>query len=64
MELIRISHSNFLKKNSSCLFIVANRYPFEINKSHLASVGAPHSWPSYLAVLIWMMELIMVSLVF
>lgn len=35
------------------------RYPFEINKSHLASVGAPHSWPSYLAVLIWMMELIM-----
>ncbi|KAJ3284177.1 kinetochore-associated Ndc80 complex subunit ndc80 [Rhizoclosmatium sp. JEL0117] len=37
------------------------RYPFcdQISKSHLASVGSMHAWPSLLAMLTWMVELIM-----
>lgn len=39
------------------------RYPFasDISKSHLAAVGSLHAWPSLLAMLIWMVELIMCS---
>jgi SMC interacting uncharacterized protein involved in chromosome segregation len=38
------------------------RYPFaeQINKSNLHAVGSPHAWPSCLAMLIWMVELILV----
>ncbi|KAJ3032537.1 kinetochore-associated Ndc80 complex subunit ndc80 [Rhizophlyctis rosea] len=37
------------------------RYPFadSINKSHLTSPGAMHSWPPLLAMLTWIIELIM-----
>jgi kinetochore protein NDC80 len=37
------------------------RYPFadQINRSHLQSVGSLHSWPSLLATLTWMVELIL-----
>ncbi|KAJ3073609.1 kinetochore-associated Ndc80 complex subunit ndc80 [Podochytrium sp. JEL0797] len=37
------------------------RYPFcdQISKSHLASVGSMHAWPSLLAMLTWMVELIL-----
>jgi len=40
------------------------RYPFadSISKSHLYSVGSMHAWPSMLAMLNWMVELILVSL--
>ncbi|KAI8849418.1 HEC/Ndc80p family-domain-containing protein [Chytridium lagenaria] len=40
------------------------RYPFcdQISKSHLHSVGSPHAWPSLLAMLTWMVELILVRL--
>ncbi|KAI9353822.1 HEC/Ndc80p family-domain-containing protein [Obelidium mucronatum] len=36
------------------------RYPFcdQISKSHLHSVGSMHAWPSLLAMLTWMVELI------
>ena len=36
------------------------RYPFEISKSQLQSVGSMHAWPSLLAVLTWLVELIVV----
>ncbi|KAI8827943.1 HEC/Ndc80p family-domain-containing protein [Chytriomyces cf. hyalinus JEL632] len=37
------------------------RYPFsdQISKSHLASVGSMHAWPTLLAMLTWMVELIL-----
>jgi len=34
------------------------RYPFNISKSHLQAVGSPHAWPSLLAALNWMVELL------
>jgi kinetochore protein NDC80 len=34
------------------------RYPFTISKSALASVGTPHTWPSLLAALTWMVNLL------
>ncbi|KAJ1549665.1 kinetochore-associated Ndc80 complex subunit ndc80, partial [Nowakowskiella sp. JEL0078] len=39
------------------------RYPFadQISKSHLYSVGTMHAWPSLLALLTWMVELILVG---
>ena len=40
------------------------KYPFysDISKSHLLSVGSLHAWPSILAMLTWMVELILVSI--
>ncbi|KAJ3391310.1 kinetochore-associated Ndc80 complex subunit ndc80 [Entophlyctis sp. JEL0112] len=37
------------------------KYPFcdQISKSHLQSVGSMHAWPSLLAMLSWMVELIL-----
>ena len=34
------------------------RYPYTISKSNLVSVGAPTAWPSLLACLMWLIELI------
>lgn len=34
------------------------RYPFNISKSHLQAVGSPHAWPSLLAALVWLTELL------
>jgi kinetochore protein NDC80 len=34
------------------------RYPFNISKSHLQAVGSPHAWPSLLAALVWLVELL------
>jgi kinetochore protein NDC80 len=34
------------------------RYPFTLSKSHLQAVGSPHAWPSLLAALNWMVELL------
>lgn len=34
------------------------RYPFTISKSNLTAVGSPHTWPSILAALSWVVELI------
>ena len=41
----------------------ALKYPFagEISKSQLQAVGSMHTWPSLLAMLVWMIELIMAS---
>ena len=39
-----------------------NRYPFNISKSHLQAVGSPHAWPSLLAGLVWIVELLQASL--
>jgi kinetochore protein NDC80 len=38
------------------------KYPFysDISKSHLFAVGSMHAWPSILAMLTWMVELILV----
>jgi kinetochore protein NDC80 len=33
-------------------------YPFPISKSALFAVGSPHSWPSVLAALTWLVELL------
>ncbi|KAJ3218694.1 rRNA-binding ribosome biosynthesis protein rpf2 [Dinochytrium kinnereticum] len=43
------------------LLTLPSRYPFcdQISKSHLHSVGSPHAWPSLLAMLTWMVELIL-----
>lgn len=34
------------------------KYPFQISKSNLTAVGSPHTWPSLLAALTWMVELL------
>lgn len=34
------------------------RYPFNISKTSLAAVGSPHTWPSLLASLLWLVELV------
>lgn len=34
------------------------RYPFQISKSNLTAVGSPHTWPSILAALTWLVELL------
>jgi kinetochore protein NDC80 len=31
-------------------------YPFSISKSSLQAVGSPHTWPSLLAMLVWLVE--------
>ena len=35
------------------------KYPFNISKSYLASVGSPHSWPPLLASIHWLVELLL-----
>ena len=34
------------------------KYPFQISKSALFAVGSPHTWPSLLAALGWLVELL------
>ncbi|KAI3425309.1 hypothetical protein D9Q98_009074 [Chlorella vulgaris] len=34
------------------------KYPFQISKSNLTAVGSPHTWPSLLAALTWLVELL------
>ncbi|CAH1799853.1 unnamed protein product, partial [Owenia fusiformis] len=34
------------------------RYPFIISKSALFAIGSPHSWPSLLAALVWLVDLV------
>lgn len=36
----------------------ALRYPFTISKSALSAVGSPHTWPTLLGVLTWLMGLL------
>ncbi len=36
------------------------KYPFQISKRGLSSVGAPHTWPTLLAALAWFVELLQV----
>ena len=36
-------------------------YPFTIQKSYLSTVGAQHTWPTILAALTWLKNLIQVS---
>jgi len=33
-------------------------YPFQISKSHISAVGSPHAWPSLLASIMWLIELL------
>jgi kinetochore protein NDC80 len=40
------------------LFFKRMNYPFQISKSALFAVGSPHSWPSVLAALTWLVELL------
>lgn len=40
------------------LFLKRLNYPFQISKSALFAVGSPHSWPSVLAALTWLVELL------
>lgn len=58
-------HFVFLKKfeEEVPVLIKGLRYPFadQINKSNLFTVGSLHAWPTLLAMLIWMMELIVVN---
>lgn len=41
------------------------RYPYanDISKSQLYAVGSMHAWPSLLALLVWMVELIEVQMI-
>lgn len=34
------------------------KYPFQISKSNLTAVGSPHTWPTILAALTWLIELL------
>jgi kinetochore protein NDC80 len=34
------------------------KYPFQISKSNLTAVGSPHTWPSLLAAVTWIVELL------
>jgi kinetochore protein NDC80 len=43
------------------LFFNWLRYPFQISKSALFAVGAPHTWPPLLAALSWLVELLTYS---
>lgn len=36
-------------------------YPFSISKTALVAVGSPHSWPTLLAALVWVIELLVVD---
>jgi kinetochore protein NDC80 len=40
------------------LFFKRLSYPFQLSKSALFAVGSPHSWPSVLAALAWLVELL------
>mmetsp|Transcript_76 Transcript_76/g.130 ORF Transcript_76/g.130 Transcript_76/m.130 type:complete len:634 (-) Transcript_76:159-2060(-) len=40
------------------LLLKTLRYPFTISKSALHAVGSPHTWPTLLAVLSWILELL------
>lgn len=40
------------------LFFKRLNYPFQLSKSALFAVGSPHSWPSVLAALSWLVELL------
>lgn len=40
------------------LFFKRLNYPFQLSKSALFAVGSPHSWPSVLAALAWLVELL------
>ena len=33
-------------------------YPYQISKANIAAVGSPHAWPSLLASLMWLIELL------
>lgn len=33
-------------------------YPYQISKANLAAVGSPHAWPSLLASIMWLIELL------
>ena len=33
------------------------RYPFQISKSALYAVGSPHTWPSLLTALTWLVQI-------
>lgn len=34
------------------------RYNFQISRSNLTAVGSPHTWPSMLAAITWLVELL------
>ena len=36
-------------------------YPFMISKTSMYALGSPHTWPTILAALVWMVDLIKVS---
>jgi kinetochore protein NDC80 len=40
------------------LYLKTLGYPFAISKSSLYAVGSPHTWPSLLAALVWLIELV------
>lgn len=40
------------------LVLRALNYPFSISKSALSAVGSPHTWPTLLGVLTWLMNLL------
>lgn len=42
-------------------FFKRMRYPFQISKSSLFAVGSPHTWPTLLASLVWVVELLLYS---
>ncbi|SPR01350.1 unnamed protein product (mitochondrion) [Plasmodiophora brassicae] len=40
------------------IFFETIGYPFKISKRSLLSVGSPHTWPSLLAALVWLIDLL------
>ena len=38
------------------------QYPINLSKRNLSSIGTPHTWPSVLAALVWIVELLKVGI--
>ncbi|KMS93706.1 hypothetical protein BVRB_028780, partial [Beta vulgaris subsp. vulgaris] len=51
-------NSQSLTEDFPAFFETALAYPFKISKRSLQSVGSPHTWPSLLAALVWLIDLI------
>lgn len=51
---------NISDKNSNEIVAILKflKYPFTVSRTTVSSIGSPHSWPTLLGILIWLVELI------
>ena len=67
VEFVRLEHALCIRSHYTdsvhvrhLISLLVLRYPFNISKSNLHSVGSPHAWPIILGALCWLIELIRV----